>query len=330
MPLKLLYPARSRLWAEVVYTNGERVFVPTTEALEVGATVAVEVEVADLAAPLVLEAQVLQQLPKVGAMPAGVFVQVLPKSVEHCRTLVGASRDEAARLAGRTEPRADCDFPARVLHFEPSGAAVKSLSPHGLTLKTQRPLLDHQEIAAVITLADGEALVAAKVMWSRPELMLAGLRITTVDDATLARLRATIDGLLGRMLAEQSSAATVVVADDDPAILDFTSRVVSKAGLRVVRADRGDVALELIRKEKPALVFLDVLMPGLDGVEVCKAMRQDVAFMRTPVVLLSAMGEDRLEEAAKDSGATAWLTKPMRVEALRELIAKHVRAHTQP
>jgi two-component system alkaline phosphatase synthesis response regulator PhoP len=82
------------------------------------------------------------------------------------------------------------------------------------------------------------------------------------------------------------------------------------------------VALELIRKERPDLVFLDVLMPGLDGLEVCKAIRADATLARTPVILLSAMGEDRLIAAAKNAKADGYLTKPMRLDAMRTLLAE--------
>jgi DNA-binding response OmpR family regulator len=116
----------------------------------------------------------------------------------------------------------------------------------------------------------------------------------------------------------------VLVADDDPSILDFTARVVTKAGHRVVRAERGDTALELVRKEKPDLVFLDVLMPGLDGLEVCRAIRADAALTRIPVILLSAMGEDRLVAAAKTAGADGYLTKPMRLDAMRAVLAERL------
>jgi CheY-like chemotaxis protein len=90
----------------------------------------------------------------------------------------------------------------------------------------------------------------------------------------------------------------------------------------VVRTDRGDKALELVRQEKPQLVFLDVLMPGLDGLEVAKAIRTDATLMGTPVVLLSAMGEARLADAVRSSGATDFLTKPMKLEAVRGLMAR--------
>ena len=97
--------------------------------------------------------------------------------------------------------------------------------------------------------------------------------------------------------------------------------MVTKAGHRVLRAERGDVALELIRKEKPDLIFLDVLMPGLDGLEVCRAIRADATLASTPVFLLSAMGEDRLIAAAKTAQADGYLTKPMRLDAVRALLS---------
>ena len=135
-------------------------------------------------------------------------------------------------------------------------------------------------------------------------------------------LRRTIEQLSTGAPPQQG--ATVVIADDDTSILDFASRVVSKAGFRVVRAERGDLALEAVRREKPALVLLDVLMPGLDGLEVCTAIRADALLRGTPVVLLSAMGEARLADAVQLAGANDYLTKPMRLEALRALVQKYV------
>lgn len=324
-PLKLKYLARSRLWADVVLPRGDGVFVPTTEPLAPGAAVSVEVEAPELAEPLLLQATVQRSRPFDGQSPAGVYVQVATEGVEKCRTLVGAVRDESARTSGRVENRVDCELHARVLSGDAKrDAVVKSLSAHGLTLKTAAPLTKDATVSLALTLPDGaEALVSAQVMWSRDDLTLAGLHLTVVDAATEKRLADAVAALTARKPdgpASAGSAGTVVVADDDPSILDFTSRVVTKAGHRVVRAERGDVALELIRREKPGLAFLDVLMPGLDGLEVCRAVRADAALADTPVVLLSAMGEQRLAEAAQQVGATAWLTKPMRIDAMRALL----------
>lgn len=329
VPLKLRYLARSRLWADVVLPKGDHVFVATTEALAPGATVSIEVEAPELSEPLTLQAIVQAARPFDGQSPAGVWVQVTADGVEKCRTLVGATRDASARTSGRGEKRADCELSARVLAGDANReAVVKSLSVHGITLKTSAPLVKDATVSLALMLPDGsEALVSAQVMWSRDDLTLAGLHLTVVDAATEQRLADAVTALAAHKAPAPAVGAvpaqsphTVVVADDDPSILDFTTRVVTKAGHRVVRAERGDVALELIRKEKPGLAFLDVLMPGLDGLEVCRAVRADAALADTPVVLLSAMGEQRLAEAAQQVGATAWLTKPMRIDAVRALL----------
>lgn len=325
MPLKLHFLARARLWSEVVVSGGERVFVPTTEALLPGARVSVEIDAPELDAPLHVSGVVQQVRAPVVGQPSGVLVKLDEASLEKCRALV-ADHDDAARVAGRAEPRADCDLSARVL--QPSvmnGCTTKSLSAHGLTLKTPQALPQDGQVGLALQLPDGtEALLTATVMWTRPDLALAGLKLLQIDPMMEKRLQNAVEVLLGRRTQGPSLARTVLVADDDLSILDFTSRVVTKAGHRVVKAERGDVALELVRKERPDLAFLDVLMPGLDGLEVCKAIRADAALARTPVILLSAMGEDRLFAAAKEAGADGYLTKPMRLDAMRALLAERL------
>jgi CheY-like chemotaxis protein/Tfp pilus assembly protein PilZ len=327
-PLKLKYLARSRLWADVVLPKGDRVFVPTTEPLAPGAPVAVDVEAPELTEALTITGTVQALRPFDGQSPAGVYVQVSPESVEKCRGLVGATRAESARTAGRAETRADCELAARILTGDAKReAVVKSLSLHGLTVKSTTALAKDSAVSLAVTLPDrSEVLLGAQVMWTRDDLTLSGLHLTLLDADTERRLQAAVDALLVLKTERDAPAhaGLVVVADDDPSILDFTSRVVTKAGHRVARADRGDLALELIRKEKPNLVFLDVLMPGLDGLEVCRAVRADAALADLPVVLLSAMGEQRLAEAAESVGATAWLTKPMRIDAMRALLDAYV------
>lgn len=323
MTLRLHFLARARLWSEVVVSGGDRVFVPTTEVFIPGAPVTVEIDAPEFDEGVQVNATVQQLRPLGVGQAAGVFVKLDAASLEKLRALV-AEHDDAARVAGRAEPRADCDLPAKVLPpLVMNGCALKSLSAHGVTLKTPQPLEKDTQVGISLQLPDGtEAALSGAVLWTRPDLSLAGLKLLNVDATMEKRLLYAIELLLGQRTQGPSLARTVLVADDDPSILDFTSRVVTKAGHRVVRAERGDVALELIRKERPDLVFLDVLMPGLDGLEVCKAIRADAALSRTPVILLSAMGEDRLIAAAKNAKADGYLTKPMRLDAMRALLAE--------
>lgn len=319
MALKLRFLARARLWSEVVVTGGDRVFVATTETPAPGTQLEIEVETPELETQLFINVTVLEVRALTPGLPSGIFVKLDAASLERCRSVV-ADHDESARTTGRTETRVDCDLPSRLVSpIEMHGCATKSLSASGLTLLTPQPLLGGDQVKVAVQLPiSGELLVSGTVLWTRTELSLAGIRLVDGDSA---RLQEAIEEVASNRPRGSLLSRMVLVADDDPSILDFTSRVVTKAGHKVLRAERGDTALELVRTNRPNLVFLDVLMPGLDGLEVCRAIRADASLAKTPVILLSAMGEDRLVEAVKLCGADGYLTKPMRLEAVRAVLA---------
>jgi CheY-like chemotaxis protein len=227
----------------------------------------------------------------------------------------------------RTEPRSDCSFPARITSpQEVLNCEIKSLSMGGAALKAPPGTQFERTLKASVLLADGEdALFAAEVVWSRPELGLCGLKFMNLDPRTARRLKSTVDGLLSEQPVAAGAAvrsSRVVAADDDATVLGFLARVLTNEGCQVIKAARGDDALDAVRRERPNLVFLDVLMPGKDGLEVCKDLRADPSFAKCPIVLLSAMAEDRLIEAARESGASDFLTKPLRVDGVRRILAK--------
>lgn len=112
---------------------------------------------------------------------------------------------------------------------------------------------------------------------------------------------------------------TVVCADDDPDILGLVSIAVDRAGLRLVgSATDGDGALALIRDVVPDLAILDVSMPGLSGLDVCRRVREDPALDEVRLVVLSASVDDSARDVASDAGADHFLSKPF---AVRELTA---------
>lgn len=328
MALKLQFIARSWLWAEVLNTEGERVFVPTDEVHRIGERVAVEVEAPELSAPLSLAGTVQGLRPTSGRFPAGVFVKVDRPSLELCRAAIGAPGEAAVRVAGRSEQRVDCTLRARVTApVAIGGCTVKSLSASGLTLTGPLTLVPDSALTVAVELPGGRELtLRTQTVWVRGELQLAGLRMLELDAEAARALEAAVAALAAEAVRppRSSTGALVVVADDDPSILEFVSRTVAKAGHRVQRANRGDDALALIRKERPSLIFLDVLMPGIDGLEVCRALRADAALARVPVVLLSAMGEQRLSDAANQAGANDYLLKPIQLEVLRVVLSKYL------
>src|SRR4051794_37115469 len=117
-----------------------------------------------------------------------------------------------------------------------------------------------------------------------------------------------------------SSAMRVVVADDDDDIRGLIVFALERRGYEVLQADAGDIALELVRGERPDLVVLDVMMPGLTGLEVAHTLRNDPELARTRILLLSAAGQEAEVQAGLASGAHAYLVKPFSTKELAERV----------
>jgi DNA-binding response OmpR family regulator len=117
----------------------------------------------------------------------------------------------------------------------------------------------------------------------------------------------------------------ILIADDEPNILISLEYLMKREGYEVVVARDGDEALAAIRRERPALVLLDVMMPGKTGFEVCELVRADAELAATKIVLLTAKGRDTDIAKGLAIGATDYITKPFSTRELaqrvRELLA---------
>lgn len=103
----------------------------------------------------------------------------------------------------------------------------------------------------------------------------------------------------------------VLIADDDEFIRRLvTTTLEDVAGVRLVEARDGREAVELAVRTRPALILLDVAMPGLDGIEACRRLRAEPATSETPIVMLTAHIGDDDEARAVAAGADRYLTKP--------------------
>jgi DNA-binding response OmpR family regulator len=112
------------------------------------------------------------------------------------------------------------------------------------------------------------------------------------------------------MTADPEERLTVVVADDDPDVRDLVSFRLDRAGYAVVKADDGTQALEMIEKHRPALAVLDIMMPGLDGYEVTRRVRQSDAISATPIILLTASVQEAAVTRGFEAGADDYIRKP--------------------
>ena len=102
----------------------------------------------------------------------------------------------------------------------------------------------------------------------------------------------------------------ILVVEDDLSALRFVEYTLEHEGYQVITASDGIVGLTLAQKEKPALIILDVMLPGLDGFEVCRRLRLDPATIPIPVLMLSAKARDVDRNTGLNEGADDYLTKP--------------------
>ncbi len=229
-------------------------------------------------------------------------------------------------VKGRKWPRLECALPVKFLQPEqPASAVARNISAFGLLVEGTVEVFQSQRVRVLLGLDDGTQLpLHAEVSWTAPESRQLGLRFVDLSDEAARLVRQCLERLAPTD-GPDDDAGTIVVADDDPEILNFFTRALTRSGYQVYQARRGEEALELVRELKPPLVLLDVLMPGIDGVEICRAMRADVELADVPVIFLSALDAGRLHAVADEAGATDYLQKPVTIEALDAMVASYVK-----
>lgn len=108
----------------------------------------------------------------------------------------------------------------------------------------------------------------------------------------------------------------ILTVDDEPDIVEFVEYNLKKEGFDVKTASDGKSALKLAEEFVPDLILLDIMMPELDGIEVCRRLREMPAMSNTIIVFLTARGEDYSEIAGFDAGGDDYITKPIRLRVL--------------
>src|SRR5213076_3577718 len=109
----------------------------------------------------------------------------------------------------------------------------------------------------------------------------------------------------------------IMIVEDDPHILLGLEEVLKSDGFEVAVCNRGDQAVAAVAKNRPALIVLDVMLPGLSGYDICKQLRSKK--LTTPILMLTAKGQEIDKVVGLDLGADDYVTKPFGV---RELLAR--------
>src|SRR5713101_3245352 len=120
------------------------------------------------------------------------------------------------------------------------------------------------------------------------------------------------------------NAATILVVDDEPQIRRVMRATLSSRGYVIIDAKTGEEGIELVRKEKPDLVLLDVNMPGMGGLEACREIRRG---SNAPIIMLTVRNAERDKVAALDAGADDYVVKPFGIEELLARVRAALRRH---
>lgn len=114
-------------------------------------------------------------------------------------------------------------------------------------------------------------------------------------------------------------AQKILVVDDEAVLLETIAYNLEQAGYRVITAADGNSALDAANNESPDLVILDIMLPGMDGLEVCRQLRREAKTATTPILMLTAKGDEIDKVVGLEVGADDYVTKPF---GRRELLAR--------
>jgi DNA-binding response OmpR family regulator len=127
--------------------------------------------------------------------------------------------------------------------------------------------------------------------------------------------------------ADNLGVSTVLVVDDEPIVRDVVVRYLERDGYRTLEAASGDEARGLLERESPSLVVLDVMLPGVSGLELCRWIRSR---SEVPIVMLTALGEEADRIVGLELGADDYLTKPFSPRELAVRVRNLIRRTAQP
>ncbi len=115
---------------------------------------------------------------------------------------------------------------------------------------------------------------------------------------------------------EKASRTRILVVEDETDLQELLDYNLARDGFDVTCVDSGEKALKLIRRDPPDMVLLDLMLPGIDGLEICRQIRADAELAHLPLVMLTAKGEEADIVAGLELGADDYVTKPFRVRVL--------------
>ncbi len=125
-------------------------------------------------------------------------------------------------------------------------------------------------------------------------------------------------------MAEPARGVSVLIVDDEPFIVETVRFALEQAGYPCLVAFDGEEAMRVVRAENPGLILLDIMLPKLNGFQICRLLKSDERYRRIPIVMLTARAQERDRLLGKGTGADDYLTKPFEFTELLRVISCHL------
>ena len=114
----------------------------------------------------------------------------------------------------------------------------------------------------------------------------------------------------------------ILIVDDEADLVGILEVQLQSMGYSTITAEDGEVGIEMVKLETPDIILLDVMMPKLDGYQVCKLLKNDQTYAHIPIIMLTARAQAQDIQKGKDAGANDYMTKPFDNKILMEKIQK--------
>ena len=119
----------------------------------------------------------------------------------------------------------------------------------------------------------------------------------------------------------ESKKRSILVVEDEPGLADLLDYILKEEGYHVRLASSAETAMALIRQEPPDMILLDLILPGVDGMEICRRVRANQATAEVPIIIITAKSDARDRQKALDAGADDYMLKPADTAELKSRIA---------
>lgn len=325
--MKIEYENRIQLWNDLVHGHMDRLFIPTQQLQALGQKLPLDIYIKDPGLRFIIRGKVVGLREKSLRFPAGAFLTFSEDEMLKSRRILGLQDADPDQSHARQTVRVHMEVPVNFT-APPLGSVclTKNISEKGLFILGKADLRTGQQVSLELLLDDEQDPfpLEAEVAWVMPEQDIAGLKLSYLSRESAHRLKEMIMRTRAAQKSGRRGPEPILVADNDMDLVNFISRALTKHGYEIVQAASGQEALKLIRSLHPSLVLIDVLMPDMDGTEICKTMRADASLTAIPVILISALESEHLLRVSDESGATDFLKKPLDMSELIDMVGYYL------